>query len=98
LPVDERIAEREVLRHSYERIIYGDIAVRMVFSQCLADDTHALFVGLVVFDAELLHSVEYPAMDGLQSVAYVGQGAPDDNAHRVIYVGVLHLLFDVSWQ
>ena len=35
-------------------------------------------------------------MDGLEAVAYVGQSASDDDAHRVVEVGALHLLLQVD--
>ena len=39
----------------------------------------------------LVHRVEYPAVHGLEAVAHVGQGAADDNAHRVFYIACFHL-------
>ena len=34
-------------------------------------------------------------MDGLEAVAHVGQGAPDDYAHGVIEIRFFHLRFDI---
>ncbi len=33
-------------------------------------------------------------MDGLEPVAHVGQGAPDDDGHRVVEIRLSHLVFD----
>ena len=38
------------------------------------------------------------AVHGLQSVADVGQRAPDDDAHRVVEVRLPHLVFEVDRQ
>ena len=35
-------------------------------------------------------------MDGLEAVAGVGEGAPDDDRHRVVEIGAAHLLFDID--
>jgi hypothetical protein len=35
-------------------------------------------------------------MDGLEAIAGVGQGAPDDNRHGVVEIGAAHLLFDID--
>ena len=41
VPVDERIAQRKILRHAHERVVNRAIAVRMVALEHLADDTGA---------------------------------------------------------
>src|SRR5207249_1637403 len=44
--------------------------------------------------AHLVHAVEDPAMDRLQSVPDVRQSSSNDHAHRVIHVGRAHLVLD----
>ena len=39
-------------------------------------------------------SGEHAAVDWLETVSHVRQGAPHNDAHRVIEVGLLHLLFE----
>ena len=41
--------------------------------------------------AGLVHRVENAPVHGLQAVAYVGQGAADNDAHGVIDIAALHL-------
>ena len=43
-------------------------------------------------DAALVHRVQDAAMDGLQAVAHVRQGARDDDAHRVLDERLAHLV------
>ena len=86
LPVDERVAHREVLGEPDEGVVQRDVAVRVVLAHHLADDRGALAVGAGRRQPHLAHRVEDPAMDGLEAVADVGQGARDDHAHRVVEV------------
>ena len=47
LPVDQRQAHREVLRHAHQRVVDRLVAVRVVFTHHVADDARRLAVGLV---------------------------------------------------
>ena len=97
LPIDQRIAQAEGLRHAHHGIVDGGVAVRVVLAQHLADDARALLVRLVVGQRQVVpHRVEDTAMDRLQPVAHVGQRARYDDAHRVVQVRRLHLLGDVG--
>ena len=70
----------------------------MVVAHDVADDLGGLGVLLVELEAHLLHAVEDAAMDGLEAVADVGQGAADDDRHGVVEVAAAHLLLDVDGQ
>ena len=94
LPVDQRDPHREILRHPHERIVNGEIAVRMVLAHRVADGAGGLVVGAVRREIQLGHRIEDAAMHRLQAVADVGQGAADDHAHRVIEVAALHFVED----
>jgi hypothetical protein len=37
-------------------------------------------------------------MHRLQAVAHIGQGAGDDDGHRIVEEGRAHLIFDVDLQ
>jgi len=45
--------------------------------------------------AHLLHHIKDAAVDRLEAIADIGEGAADDHAHGVIEVGAAHLVFDV---
>ena len=94
LAVDERRAQRPILRHAHECIVDRLVAVRMVLADDLADDAGALHVLLVPVEPEFVHGVQDAPVHGLQSVAHVGQRAADDDAHGVIEIAALHLLRD----
>src|SRR6266850_2456630 len=94
LPVDERIAQREVLDHPHERLVDRRVAVRVELAHAVADDARGLLVAAVPHQAEELHRVQHAAMHRLQTVADVRQRASDDDGHRVVQVRLPHLLFD----
>ena len=94
LAVDERVAQREILGEANECVVQRHVAVRVVLAHHLADDRGALAVARGGGQAHLVHRVEDPAMDGLEAVAHVGQGAADDDAHRVVEIGGPQLLLD----
>ena len=84
LAVDERIAQREVLHHSHERVVDRRVAVRVVFAEHVADDGRGFLVWAAGNESELVHRVEHAAVHRLESVAHVGQRARDDDAHRIV--------------
>ena len=95
LSVDQRIAIGKILSHPDERVVNGTVAVRMVVTHHFADDLRALAVGAIRCEAHVAHADKNPAMDGLQTVAHIGQRAADDDAHRVVDIRPPHLVFDI---
>ena len=94
LAVDERVAHREFLRHPDHRVVYRALAVRVVFAEHVSDDAGGLLVRAIVEVALLPHPEEGPPVDRLQPVADVGQGASDDDGHRVVEVRAPDLVLD----
>ena len=94
LPVDQRHAHGEILRHAHQRVVDRLVAVRMIFTDHVADDARGLDVRLVRRVALLVHRVQDAAMHGLQAVARIRQRTRHDHAHGVIEVGALHLVED----
>ena len=94
LPVDQGVPQREVLHHAHEGVVHRVVAVRMIFADHVADDAGGLLVRLAVLVPQLVHGEEDAALDGLEAVPHVGEGAPHDHAHRVIEVALAHLVLD----
>ena len=92
LPVDQRVAQREVLRHPYHRVVDRLIGVRMILAKYFTDDPGRFSMRLVGAHAQVVHCIENAALDGLEAVARVGQRARHDHAHGVIEIGRTHLL------
>jgi len=94
LAVDQRVAQREILRHADQRVVERDVAVRVVLAEHVADDGGALLERAAGVQPQLVHRVEDAAVHGLQAVAHFGQRARDDHAHRVVEERLLQLVFD----
>jgi len=78
------------------RVVHGGIAVRVVIFKDFADDAGAFVEGAVVEQTFAQHRVQDAALHGLQAIASVGEGARDDDRHRVLDVGRLHDVGDVG--
>ncbi len=89
LLVDERVAGVPVLGQPHERGIDRHVAVRVIALHRLADNARALRRGGARREAQVGHGDEDAALRGLETVADIGQGAADDDAHRVGQVAVL---------
>ena len=98
LAPDERVAHRKVLRQTHEGLVDGQVAVRMVLTDHVADDAGALFGGVRKVVAELVHGKEHAPVHGLEAVAHVRQGAPHDHAHGVVEIRALHFAFERNGQ
>ena len=96
LAIDHRVAQGEGLREADHGVVDGGVAVGMVVTHDVADDLGGLGVLLVELEAHLLHAVEDAAVDGLEAVAYVGQGAADDDRHGVVEVRPAHLFLNID--
>ena len=94
--VHEHVAHVEVLRQADDRVVDRGVAVRVVLAHHLADDAGGLLVGLGVGVAHLAHRVDAAAVDGLHAVARVREGAADDDGHRVVEEGLVHLVLDAD--
>ena len=98
LAVYEGVAQGEGLREADHGVVDGGVAVGVVVAHDVADDLGGLGVLLVELEAHLLHAVEDAAVDGLEAVADVGQGAADDDRHGVVEVRPAHLLFNIDGE
>ena len=96
LPIDERVAQRERLRHADHRAVKGKVAVGMVLAQTLADDLRAFDVSVGGRQSQLAHGVQDTPLNRLQTVAHIGQGARDDGAHRVAEIRGPHFVGDLD--
>ena len=94
LPVDQRQAHGEILRHAHQRVVDRLVAVRVIFAHHVADHARRFHVFLVGRMPVLVHGIEDAPMHGLETVARVRQRPRHDHAHGVIEVAALHLLGD----
>ena len=94
LPVDQRHAHGEVLRHAHQSVVDRLVAVRVILTHGVAGDARRFVVGAIRRVVVLVHRIEDAAMHGFQPVAHVGQRTGHDHAHGVIEIRPLHLVDD----
>ena len=94
LPVDQGVAEAEVLRHPHQRLVHRDVSMRMVPAHHVADEAGALLVRPVGAQPHLRRAVEDAPLHRLQPVADIRQRPADDDRHRVVQVRCPHLPVD----
>ena len=96
LTIDERHAQRPILRHTRQGVVDRTIAMRVVVTHYVADDLSALAIGTTRDKPALLARKKDSAVDGFQPVTNVRKSAADDHAHRVIEVARLHFVDNVD--
>ena len=96
VPVDERVAQRERLAHADQRVVDGDVAVRVVLAHDLADEAAALHEAAVGRQVHEVGAPEDAPVHGLEAVAGVGQGPVDDDRHGVLEERRLELRLDLA--
>ena len=96
LSIDERITQREILRHAHQRVVDRGIAVRMVFTHHLADDARAFDVRAIPDVVGFLHAEQHAAVHRFQSVPNVGQRTSDDHAHCVVEITLPDFVLDID--
>ena len=92
LPIHQEAAQGEVLRHARQRRVDHRLTVWVIVSAHVACYLRAFAKRLVVREAQIVECGEDTPLNWLESVAHVGQGARDDDAHRVVHEGRAHFL------
>ena len=64
-------------------VVYGTVAVRVIFAEHFTHDHCALTIGLVGSMAELAHCVQNTSVNGLQPVSCVGDCTGYVDRHRI---------------
>ena len=96
LAVFQGIAHVEFLSQAHQGIVYGHIAVRMIFADDVAYHAGALLVRSTVGVGQLRLGVQNTPMHGFEAVTGVGDGSAYDNAEGIGKIGLPEFLFDVD--
>ena len=78
LTVDQRITHRPVLCHTHQGTIYRRVAVRVILTQYFTYDSGCFFIRFVGCISQFHHSVKNTAVNRLESVSYIREGACHD--------------------
>ena len=68
--------------------------MRVIFTHNFTDDSRRLFIWFIRRDTQLRHSVQNSSVHRLHTVAHVRKRTSYDYAHRVVDIGVFHLIVD----
>ena len=90
--VHQLVAHGEVLGQPDHGVVGRRITVGMIPAQHVAHAGGGLLKGLVRGQIVLIHGVEDPPVDRLQTVPDVGQGPAHNDAHGIFDIAGLHLL------
>ena len=96
LALHQRVAQRPRLAEPHQGVVDRGVAVRVVLTHHVTDDTRALGEAAVRPVATVEHRVQHAAVHRLEAVPHVGQRPLHDDAHRVVEVGPLHLDLQVD--
>ena len=55
LAVDQHVAQREVLRHPHDGVVYSSVAVGVILTDHIPDDTGGLLIGAIPVVVQLVH-------------------------------------------
>ena len=96
LTFDQRGTHGERLCKADERIINRGIAVRVIFTHDFTDDSRR-FDGRMTFGKpQLLHSVKNSAVDRLETVADIRDGASDIDTQRILQIRSMHNILNMN--
>ena len=93
LPVNERIAQAEILRHVHERGVDDHLAVGMIVAGRVTGDLGALSETPARGQVQVVHGHQDSPLRGLEPVPHVRNRPRQVDTHRVIDEGGLELLF-----
>jgi len=91
--VHESASYREVLRQSYQRVVYRHVAVRMIFTQNVAYDERALPERLIAGKSQFVHIEKNSSVNGFKTVSYVGDRTRYVYRHSVSDKRFFHFAF-----
>ena len=94
--VHQHVTHGEVLRQTHHGVVNRSVAVRMVSTQHRTDGVGALMIGLGRLQASFVHGIENTSVNGLQTVAHIGQRTRHNDAHRIIEEAFAHLILQID--
>ena len=98
LTVDQDMAHREVLRHTYDSVVYRAITVRMVFTDDIADDTRRLLVRFIPIITQFMHGKQHTPVNRFKAIPHIWKRAADNDAHRIVEIRLFKLVFNIDGQ
>ena len=92
LAVNQHITQRKTLRHAHDGVVNRGIAVRVILTDHVTDDTRRLLIGTIPVVIQLMHRKQYTPVHWLETVTHIWKRTSNNHAHGVIEVGTAHFL------
>ena len=96
LAINQRITHVEILRHPDDCVISRVIAMRVIFTDDITDDSRRLHIAPVEGVVQNIHGKQNTTMHGLQAVAHIRQSTTNNDAHGIVEVRLPEFIFDVN--
>ena len=93
--IHKRISGGPFLGHVNQSAIDRTVAMWMVFTHGITDDTGTLTMWLIRTVVQLNHRKQYTTLHRLQTVSDIRQGAGCNYTHGIVNVGFLHCFLQV---
>ncbi len=68
----------------------------MIFTNNITHNTGGLLIGFVPVITQLLHGIQHPPVNRLQTIPDIRQGPTDNDTHGILEIGLTHLLLDTG--
>ena len=96
LPVHQGIAHGKFLRHTHQCVVHGRVAMRVIFTDNVTDDTCGFFVRTVVVVGKLVLSKKNTPMNRLKAIARVRDGAPYNDRKGILQIRFAEFCFNAD--
>ena len=96
LAVNQRITYGKILSQAHHGTVNRTVAVRMIFTDDIADDTGAFLKTGLRIQMQLAHGKKQTAVNRFQSVADIRQRAVDNGRHGIRQVSFAQFLREVN--
>ena len=98
LTIHQHIPHGKWLRHADNRVVNRRVAVWVVLTDHVTNDTSRFLIRFVPVVAQLAHREQHPTVHRFEAIAHIGQGAPNNYAHCIVEVGLFQLILDIYRQ
>ena len=83
MTVYQCLSQVPVLGHVNQGTVNRTVAVRMVFSHCITDNTRTLTIRFVRCVIHFIHGVENTSLHRFETITYIRQGSCHNDGHGV---------------
>ena len=98
MSVYQTISHRPWLRHINKCSVNGTIAMRMIFTHRIADDTCTFSMWFIRTVIQFYHGKQNTSLYRLHTISYIRKRTCCDYTHRIINIRCFHRLFQINFM